>query len=961
MILLAFGFGFDFQLCTEALNKYNDIQKATEWILSNSNDLSNFSFHNSSPSVSNTTDKYQDQQHLEKQREELNKLASIAKKQKIQEKQTRKNILEEFKQDREKLKLLKPKTKEETKEHTHQDNNNNNSNNNISSASTLNNNKDNKDTHQITLQNIQKDIIKQKKLDREARKQILNNIKYDKLEKQKKTNPTLVNETSIKNDHSKVRSSASASSALIQFKLSDGSTIRNSFPNTTTLEHLYEYIHQQESLRGKPIPTDQQILLTSAFPRRTFGHEEANMTVSEAGFIPNVSLNVSINLPVSHNAKGNEMEVDDLWLNADNKDDMEVNSPWSNVNNNDEYEHNFNINGDEEEEENASNDEMEINELNQQHVINPHRPIRRGGHHLQFSRQRPVTEFDWNLSHGHRLVDDDSSSNLNNNDDNNNDSPNHQVGTNDALPIESDQQRRENILIALQNHHTRISNTHRTTSSASDTDGQSLTKKSNIKMSKKVTPLKELCISLMTGIISSSSKDTSRLLKNLQYISLEVANLLIEKLMNIRKLNRLTLSRLIRHCYLQSITLDSYVYATDSLLEEISLGTTLTKISLRGCDLITDAGIKHIENMKYLIYLDTSNCKITDKGFKSITKLKSLQYLNMTRTNITDQGFKWFTTNTECKQTLHTFILTGCKHITSNNTFLQLKEFKNLNNLSLNSTQIGEQTVDGLMKPLSNSLRILDVSLTSITDKDLIRLIGNFGLLKELKLSSCNAITIKGLAQFIGCISSFKSGGGPWLEYIELPNREHEINGLMARLKDVPLRSLDLTGFVNLDDEGVEYISKISKLKSLNLSRTKVTDEGLSLLKNLSYLEELYLDNTIITDQGLLHLTGLRNLSTLSLCGTSVTNEGLMAIGDVEHTNVAATIQYLNLRYCKGISNQGVKAIANMINMTHLNLDHTNVTLQCLQYLKDLKYLNPLRLLGIKNDHDHEDIEMDTN
>lgn len=82
------------------------------------------------------------------------------------------------------------------------------------------------------------------------------------------------------------------------------------------------------------------------------------------------------------------------------------------------------------------------------------------------------------------------------------------------------------------------------------------------------------------------------------------------------------------------------MYSTDSLLEELSNATTLTKLVLHGCDLITDAGIKQLESkslvrprqnaidfsallgLRYLEYLDVSNCKITDKGLKSITGKK---------------------------------------------------------------------------------------------------------------------------------------------------------------------------------------------------------------------------------------------------------------------------------------------------------------------------------------------------
>ncbi|CAO3610043.1 unnamed protein product [Cunninghamella echinulata] len=741
--------------------------------------------------------------------------------------------------------------------------------------------------------------------------------------------------SSIKNDHpvstsKPLSSSKSSTTALIQFKLSNGTTIRHTFDNTTTLGSLYEYVYQQESSLRQSIQKNQQLLLISAFPRRTFGQEETNMTVLEAGFVPNVSLNVSIS-PPSDQDDNNPNTTENIEIDQSNNDG------WS-----DGYSEEDENEGDDGDE-NIANNDMEDNEIDQHPVIDPHRSRRRNNHQLSFARQTPVTQFNWNLNTGHRLSDEPTL---------NNDNITHSMDVDNDQSNESNEQRRENILTGIQNHISQVSTSSNVISSPSQINqpnkNQFSQNKYQIKKPNDTLSLKGLCLSLMGGIISSSSKDTNRLLKDLQYISQEVATLLIEKLISTRKLDRLTLSRLIRHCYLQSIILDSYVYATDSLVEEISHGKTLTKISLRGCDLITDAGIQHLEAMKYLEYLDISNCKITNKGFKSITKLKSLQYLNIAKTNINDQGFKWFTTNTECQSNLQTFILTGCKNITSNDIFILLKEFNQLNYLSLSSTKIGQQACMNL-KPLANALKVLDVSHTDITDNDLIQLIGGFNQLKELKLGGCYSLSIKGLAQFARSLTN--------LEYIELPNREHEINGLLARLKDLPLKYLDLTGFLNVDNEGAKHISQMVNLKHLNLSRTKVTDEGMYFLKGLNHLEELYLDSTDITDHGLLQLSGLSKLSTLSLSRTGITNEGLIMMGNVEHTSFAPRLLTLNLGHCKGISNQGVKAVSNMINITNLNLDHTKVNFQCLHYLKDLEKLKPVRLLGIN--HQEEDIEMD--
>lgn len=67
--------------------------------------------------------------------------------------------------------------------------------------------------------------------------------------------------------------------------------------------------------------------------------------------------------------------------------------------------------------------------------------------------------------------------------------------------------------------------------------------------------------------------------------------------------------------------MDSYSYCTDSLIEDLcktNSSISITKLSLRGCDVITDAAIRALEGLKNLMYLDLNNCKVTDKGLKSL-------------------------------------------------------------------------------------------------------------------------------------------------------------------------------------------------------------------------------------------------------------------------------------------------------------------------------------------------------
>ena len=86
---------------------------------------------------------------------------------------------------------------------------------------------------------------------------------------------------------------------------------------------------------------------------------------------------------------------------------------------------------------------------------------------------------------------------------------------------------------------------------------------------------------------------------------------------------------------------------------------------------------------------------------------------------------------------------------------------------------------------------------------------------------------------------------------------------------------MDLTGYLNVTDEGLKAIASMKQLRSLSLDGTKTTDTGMMELKGklrslkgirkanhqpfflgLLELEKLSLDRTLITDTGLKSLTG---------------------------------------------------------------------------------------------------------
>ena len=97
-----------------------------------------------------------------------------------------------------------------------------------------------------------------------------------------------------------------------------------------------------------------------------------------------------------------------------------------------------------------------------------------------------------------------------------------------------------------------------------------------------------------------------------------------------------------------------------------------------------------------------------------------------------------------------------------------------------------------------------------------------------------------------------------------------------------------------VSDAGLAHLNGLTRLKALDLSKTRITDSGLVELKGLKGLLQLNLSRTRITDAGLPHLSGLSSLRALDLGGTDVSNAGIiylkeltgLRVLDVEATDV---------------------------------------------------------------------------
>jgi hypothetical protein len=80
----------------------------------------------------------------------------------------------------------------------------------------------------------------------------------------------------------------------------------------------------------------------------------------------------------------------------------------------------------------------------------------------------------------------------------------------------------------------------------------------------------------------------------------------------------------------------------------------------------------------------------------------------------------------------------------------------------------------------------------------------------------------------------------------------------------------------NLDDVGLEHVSRVPTLENLDLQYTKITDAGLACLQHLPGLKVLRLkENAQLTDACIPHLLRLNALVELQIHETSIDQHGL--------------------------------------------------------------------------------------
>jgi len=392
--------------------------------------------------------------------------------------------------------------------------------------------------------------------------------------------------------------------------------------------------------------------------------------------------------------------------------------------------------------------------------------------------------------------------------------------------------------------------------------------------------------------------------------------------------------------------LQCYGTVTAAHLPALARLPGLTDLTLRGCDAIDDSCLQTISAMQNLRRFDLTQSKgFTDDGLKHLTamQLESLVVARCSRTALThisqmitlqDVNLgSWDIENGDGFELLSSLInirnLTIYSHELRDLSFAA--SLRGLKRFTCTSSNLRSETLRGLRDCLA--LEELDLCSTNIGDGGLAHLAG---LINIRKLRLPNSITDAGLPFISHMIH---------MEVLALDNMNYnEIGritsrGLASLANMTRMQALSLH-HQNIDDEGLQFLARMQKLKRLSLQHCKrITGTGLEHLVEVVELEELNLSNCKkFAAESLVHLRGMIHMKRLELnfC-EKMADSGLQCLSRMND------METLHLMYCN-LTDVGAEALSHMTKLKKLRIDGNKITLKGVQALKPMKALVELEL-----------------
>ncbi|KAM1753398.1 hypothetical protein ACFX12_005984 [Malus domestica] len=400
--------------------------------------------------------------------------------------------------------------------------------------------------------------------------------------------------------------------------------------------------------------------------------------------------------------------------------------------------------------------------------------------------------------------------------------------------------------------------------------------------------------------------------------------------------------------------LERLMLARCKLITDIGIGCVavgcrkLRLLCLRWCIRITDLGVGFIAvKCKELRSLDLSCLPITEKCLPPILQLQHLEDLVLEGClGIDDEGLA--TLNHSCKS-LKTLNLSKCQNISHVGLSSLTNGAEHLKQLVL---AYGPAVTTDLGKCLLNYSRLKSIRLDGcLVTCSATKAIGSWcASLTELSLSKCSGVTDEMESCSLVSEDAFLLIGQrcQFLEELDVTDNEINNEGLKYISRCSKLHSLKLGICLNITDDGLTHVgSGCPKLKELDLYRSRgITDAGIAKIAcgcpamemiNIAY-------NDKITDSSLISLSQCLRLRILEIRGCPrVSTVGLSTIA-----RACRELEVLDIKKCVDINDNAMFALGQFCqNLRQINLSYCSVTDAGLLSLANTNRLQNITILHL--------------
>jgi Leucine-rich repeat (LRR) protein len=145
-----------------------------------------------------------------------------------------------------------------------------------------------------------------------------------------------------------------------------------------------------------------------------------------------------------------------------------------------------------------------------------------------------------------------------------------------------------------------------------------------------------------------------------------------------------------------------------------------------------------------------------------------------------------------------------------------------------------------------------------------------------------------------------------------------------------------------ISDADLAKVARLTGLRKLDLSQTKITDAGMEHLNSLPRVVELncYFAE-FLTDDAVRHLRGWKNLEHLNLHGTRIGSKSLAHLAQI------TSLRWLDVGFTD-VDDEGFEALASLTRLEHLGIGGNHLNGSALKLLKLLPSLISLDVSGIQ-------------